>query len=223
MRIAATVILANEQRAKLEAYARGRRTAAWVVLRARIVLLAAEGKQDIEIARLLAIVPRTAARWRSRFLRDGIAGLEHDAPRPGRTPSISAELVRMVITKTTQEKPFRATHWSTRTMAAEVGISEASVRRIWHGHGLKPHRVETFKLSNDPRFVEKLEDIVGLYLNPPEHALVLSLDEKSQIQALDRTQPGLPLKKGRAQTMTHDYKRHGTTTLFAALNTSTAA
>jgi transposase len=177
------------------------------------------GKQNLEIARLLSLVPRTAARWRSRFLRDGIAGLEHDAPRPGRTPSISSELVRVVIAKTTQEKPPRATHWSTRTMAAEVGISEASVRRIWRRHGLKPHRVETFKLSNNPHFVEKLEEIVGLYLDPPEHALVLSLDEKSQIQALDRTQPGLPLKKGRAQTMTHDYKRNGTTTLFAALNT----
>jgi transposase len=219
MRIAAAVILTDEQRAKLEAYARGRRTPARVVQRARIVLLAAEGKQDIEIARLLSIVPRTAARWRSRFLSDGIAGLEHDASRPGRTPRISDEVVQMVIAKTTQEKPAHATHWSTRSMAAASGISEASVRRIWHANGLKPHRVESFKLSNDPRFAEKLEDIVGLYLNPPEHALVLSLDEKSQIQALDRTQPGLPMKKGRAQTMTHDYKRHGTTTLFAALNT----
>ena len=216
MRIAPQVVLTNQQRAKLETYARGRSTQARVVLRARIVLLAGEGKQDLKIAHLLSIVPRTAARWRSRFLHDGIAGLEHDAPRPGRTPSISPELVRMVIAKTTQERPSHATHWSTRTMAAVAGISEASVRRIWHSHGLKPHRVETFKLSNDPRFAEKLEDIVGLYLNPPEHALVLSLDEKSQIQALDRT---LPMKKGRAHTMTHDYKRHGTTTLFAALNT----
>jgi hypothetical protein len=219
MRIAPRVVLTSEQRAKLEAYARGRRTPARLVLRAKIVLLAAAGKQNLEIARLLSLVPRTAARWRSRFLRDDVAGLEHDAPRLGRTPSISPQLVRMVIAKTTQAKPPRATHWSTRTMAAEAGISEASVRRIWRSHGLKPHRVESFKLSNDPRFVEKLEDIVSLYLNPPEHALVLSLDEKSQIQALDRTQPGLPLKKGRAQTMTHDYKRNGTTTLFAALNT----
>lgn len=219
MRIAPHVVLTSEQRATLEAYARGRRTPARLVLRAKIVLLAAEGKQNLEIARLLSLVPRTAARWRLRFLRDGIAGLEHDAPRPGRPPSISPELVRMVIAKTTRERPPAATHWSTRTMAAKVGISEASVRRIWRSHGLKPHRVETFKVSNDPRFVEKLEDIVGLYLNPPEHALVLSLDEKSQIQALDRTQPGLPLKKGRAQMMTHDYKRNGTTTLFAALNT----
>ncbi len=200
--IAPQVVLSREQRAKLEVYARGRSTPARVVLRARIVLLAAEGKQDLKIAHLLSIVPRTAARWRSRFLRDGIAGLEHDAPRPGRTPSISPELERMVIAKTTRERPVHATHWSTRTMAAVAGISEASVRRIWHSHGLKPHRVETFKLSNDPRFAEKLEDVVGLYLNPPEHALVLSLDEKSQIQALDRTQPGLPMKKGRAHTMT---------------------
>ena len=177
MRIAPQVVLTNQQRAKLETYARGRSTQARVVLRARIVLLAGEGKQDLKIAHLLSIVPRTAARWRSRFLHDGIAGLEHDAPRPGRTPSISPELVRMVIAKTTQERPSHATHWSTRTMAAVAGISEASVRRIWHSHGLKPHRVETFKLSNDPRFAEKLEDIVGLYLNPPEHALVLSLDE----------------------------------------------
>jgi transposase len=219
MRIAPSVVLTSEQRAKLETYARGRSAQARVVLRARIVLLAGEGKQNLKIAHLLSIVPRTAARWRSRFLHDGIAGLEHDAPRPGRTPSISPELVRMVIAKTTQERPSHATHWSTRTMAAVAGISEASVRRIWHSHGLKPHRVETFKLSNDPRFAEKLEDIVGLYLNPPEHALVLSLDEKGLIQALDRTQPGLPMKKGRAHTMTHDYKRHGTTTLFAALNT----
>ena len=188
-----------------------------VVLRARIVLLAGEGKQDLKIAHLLSIVPRTAARWRSCFLHDDIAGLEHDAPRPGRTPSISPELVRMIIAKTTQERPSHATHWSTRTMAAVAGISEASVRRIWRSHGLKPHRVETFKLSNDARFAERLEDIVGLYRNPPEHAL--SLDEKSQIQALDRTQPALPMKKGRVHTMTHDYKRHGTTTLFAALNT----
>jgi transposase len=132
---------------------------------------------------------------------------------------MTQEAVLAVIEKTTRQKPPNRTHWSTRTMAAAAGISEASVRRIWRAHGLKPHRLDTFKLSNDPRFAEKLEEIVGLYLDPPEHAIVLSLDEKSQIQALDRTQPGLPMKKGRAQTMTHDSKRHGTTTLFAALNT----
>jgi transposase len=219
MRVAAQVVLTDKQKAQLQTYARGRKTPARVVLRARIVLLAAEGRQDLEISRRLSVVPRTPARWRTRFLRDGIAGLLQDASRPGRPRSISAEKVARVIHKTTQEKPPQATHWSTRAMAAAAGISEASVRRIWHAHGLKPHRVQTFKLSNDPQFAEKLEDIVGLYLNPPEHALVLSLDEKSQIQALDRTQPGLPMKPGRAQTMTHDYKRHGTTTLFAALNT----
>ncbi|HZL49374.1 MAG TPA: IS630 family transposase [Terracidiphilus sp.] len=219
MRVAAEIVLTGEQKSELDRFARGRRTEARLVLRARIVLLAAVVHTDLEIAERLGVVPRTAARWRSRFLADGAAGLQQDAPRPGRTPAISAAIIRDVIEKTTQQKPSNRTHWSTRTMAAAVGISEASVRRIWRAHGLKPHRVHTFKLSNDPRFAEKLEDVVGLYLNPPEHALVLSLDEKSQIQALDRTQPGLPMKKGRAQTMTHDYKRYGTTTLFAALNT----
>jgi transposase len=218
MRIAARVVLTDEQSAQLEAYARGRRIAARLVLRAKIVLLAAEGKQDLEIAAALGVVARTAARWRARFLKLGVAGLEKDAPRPGHATVLTAERRREIVAMTTQQKPANATHWSTRSMAAAAGVSEASVRRVWKAHGLKPHRLESFKLSNDPRFVEKLEDIVALYLNPPEHALVLSLDEKSQIQALDRTQPGLPMKKGRAQTMTHDYKRHGTTTLFAALN-----
>jgi transposase len=167
----------------------------------------------------LSITRKKASRWRKRFLRHGLAGLNKDAPRPGRTPTIGPDRVSEIVRKTTQEIPADATHWSTRLMAAAAGVSEASIRRIWHAHGLKPHLVKGFKLSNDPHFTEKLEDIIGLYLNPPEHALVLSLDEKSQIQALDRTQPGLPLKKGRAQTMTHDYKRNGTTTLFAALNT----
>jgi transposase len=174
---------------------------------------------DQAIAAELNVGRRTPARWRARFLEQGPAGIERDAPRPGRTPRITAKKVRQVIAKTTSETPPNATHWSTRTMADAAGISEASVRRIWHANGLKPHLVKRFKLSNDKRFAEKLEDIVGLYLNPPERALVLCCDEKSQIQALDRTQPGLPLKKGRAQTLTHDYKRNGTTTLFAALNT----
>jgi transposase len=188
------------------------------VERAQIVLLAAMGKQDLEIAEELSVTPRTAARWRARYLQAGIDGLKKDAPRPGRTPIFTPEKIRMVVKKTTQEKPPDATHWSTRSMARAVSMSEATVRRIWHKHGLKPHVVKTFKLSNDPQFIERLEDIVGLYLNPPEHALVLSIDEKSQIQALDRTQPGLPMKKGRGETRAHDYKRHGTTTLFAALN-----
>jgi transposase len=166
----------------------------------------------------MVTTPKKVSRWRKRFLALGVAGLLQDAPRPGRKPTISARLRQRVVTMTTRQQPSNATHWSTRTMAAAVGISEASVRRIWRAHGLKPHRVETFKISNDPAFAEKLEDIVGLYLNPPEHALVLCVDEKSQIQALDRTQPGLPLKSGRGTTMTHDYKRNGTATLFAALN-----
>ena len=176
------------------------------------------GKQDLEIAEELSVTPRTVARWRARYLKAGIDGLKKDAPRPGRTPLLTPEKIRMVVEKTTQEKPPDATHWSTRSMARAVSMSEATVRRIWHKHGLKPHVVKTFKLSNDPQFIERLEDIVGLHLNPPEHALVLSIDEKSQMQALDRTQPGLPMKKGRGETRAHDYKRHGTTTLFAALN-----
>jgi transposase len=184
-----------------------------------MVLLAAAGKQDLEIAAELGIGNQKAARWRKRFLQMGLAGLEKDAPRPGRMPAITTVKVREVIRKTTQEKPTNATHWSTRTMAEAAGLSEKSVRRIWHKHGLKPHLARTFKVSNDPAFAEKLEAIVGLYLNPPEHAIVLCADEKSQLQALDRTQPGLPLKKGRCGTMTHDYKRNGTATLFAAMST----
>jgi transposase len=219
MRVAPVVDLSPQQREALEQRSRARSLPARVVERARIVLLAAEGKQHKEIAELLGISMQKAARWRARFLELGVAGLEKDAPRPGRTPSIAAKTVTRVVRMTTQDKPSNATHWSTRTMAAAAGISEASVRRIWRKHGLKPHLVKTFKLSRDPRFAEKLEIIVGLYLNPPEHALVLCCDEKSPIQALDRTQPGLPLKRGRAGTMTHDYKRNGTATLFAALNT----
>jgi transposase len=184
-----------------------------------VVLLAAAGKQDLEIAAEVGISNQKAARWRKRFLEMGLTGLEKDAPRPGRTPTITSAKVQEVVRKTTQEKPVSATHWSTRTMAEAAGLSEKSVRRIWHKHGLKPHLSRTFKVSNDPEFAEKLEAIVGLYLNPPEHAIVLCADEKSQIQALDRTQPGLPIKKGRCGTMTHDYKRNGTATLFAAMNT----
>jgi transposase len=218
MRRAPVITLSPEQRTVLESQARGRSFPLRVVERARIVLLAAAGRQDKDIAALLSMTPKKVSRWRKRFLALGVAGLLKDAPRPGRKPTISARLRQRVVTLTTRQQPSNATHWSTRTMAATVGISEASVRRIWRAHGLKPHRVETFKISNDPAFAEKLEDIVGLYLNPPEHALVLCVDEKSQIQALDRTQPGLPLKRGRGATMTHDYKRNGTATLFAALN-----
>jgi transposase len=219
MRVARPVTLDAEQRRLLEQQSRARSLPARIVERARIVLRAAAAWQDKQIAAELGITPEKAARWRKRFLDRGLPGLEKDAPRPGRPRLITAAKVKQVIDKTTREKPDPATHWSTRTMAAAVGLSEASVRRIWHLHGLKPHLVKTFKVSNDPEFAEKLEAIVGLYLNPPEHAIVLCADEKSQIQALDRTQPGLPLKKGRCGTMTHDYKRNGTATLFAALNT----
>ena len=219
MRRARAVVLGVEEQAVLEGRARARRAPARSVQRARIVLMAAAGLQDLEIAGQLHITPATAARWRARFLDGGLAALDRDAPRPGRPRTITARQVRAVVRKTTQETPPQATHWSTRTMAAAMGLSEKSIRRIWQQHGLKPHLTRTFKLSRDPAFAEKVEAIVGLYLNPPEHALVLCVDEKSQIQALDRTQPGLPLKRGRCGTMTHDYKRHGTATLFAALNT----
>src|ERR1035441_3636828 len=217
MRVAQPIVLNEETRRKLEQQSRGRSTQARVVLRSRIVLLAAEGFQNKQIAVTLNVAPRMAALWRGRVIEQGMEGLLKDAPRPGRTPSISRT---SLIEKTTQSPPATATQWSTRTMAREMGISKASVSRIWRANGLKPHRGESFKVSNDPNFADKLEAIVGLYLNPPEHALVLSVDEKSQIQALDRTQPGLPMKKGCGATMTHDYKRNGTTTLFAALNTA---
>jgi transposase len=220
MRVAPSIELSSETRLALEKLSRRRTTAVRVALRSRIVLLAADGMGDKEIAQRLAVAPRMAALWRGRFIELGIEGLMKDAPRPGRTPAISAQMVAEVISRTTQSKPTGATHWSRSRMARDMGISESSVGRIWRAHGLKPHRIESFKVSNDPHFAEKLDAIVGLYLNPPEHALVLSVDEKSQIQALDRTQPGLPMKKGRGQTMTHDYKRNGTTTLLAALDTA---
>jgi len=219
MRVARPVVLSTEQRGMLESRARARSAAARSVERARIVLLASAGLENRQIAAKLRIMPETAARWRNRFLDGGLAALDKDAPRPGRPSTITPAKIQEVVLKTTQEKPGNATHWSTRSMAKAAGLSEKSVRRIWHQHGLKPHLARTFKLSNDPQFAEKLEAIIGLYLNPPEHAIVLCADEKSQIQALDRTQPGLPLKKGRCGTMTHDYKRNGTTTLFAAMST----
>ena len=221
MRVAPAIELSSVARTELEKLIRRRTTPVRVAERCRIVLLAAEGLENKQIAERMDVAPRMAALWRGRFLALGVEGLLKDAPRSGRKPTITAEKVAEVIAKTTQSQPEAATHWSRSTMARTVGISDSSVGRIWHAHGLKPHRVESFKISNDPDFAEKLGDIVGLYLNPPEHALVLSVDEKSQIQALDRTQPGLPMKRGRGQTLTHDYKRNGTTTLFAALNTAT--
>lgn len=216
MRVAPKVILTDAERRTLRRWARGRTTPMRLVRRAQIVLLAAEGKQNLEIADATGIERTIVGRWRNRFVEKGIAGLEKDAPRGGR-PSDTA-LARKIVEYTTQRKPTNATHWSTNSLARVLGTSRSTVSRIWRANGLKPHRVRTFKVSNDPRFVEKLIDVVGLYLNPPERALVFCVDEKSQIQALDRTQPGLPLKKGRCGTMTHDYKRNGTTTLFAALN-----
>jgi len=211
-------VLAAEEVTTLDAWARSRTLPARVVERARIVRLAADGVPSQDIAQRLGVSRPTVQLWRERFLALRRAGLEQDAPRPGRLPRISEAKIRAVIEATLHTTPPAATHWSTRTMAAAQGVSEATVRRIWHQHRLQPHRTKTFKLSRDKRFVEKLCDVVGLYLNPPDKALVLCVDEKSQIQALDRTQPGLPLKRGRCGTMTHDYKRHGTTTLFAALS-----
>lgn len=203
---------------QLRILSKRKRVEARVAERARIVLLAAEGKTNLEVAAELNIDRRVAARWRGRFLSGGVEGLLKDATRPGRPRTLSAEHEVEAVRVTLHEKPEQGTHWSVRTLSQRLGMSRSRVQRIWQRHGLKPHRVKTFKLSKDKHFVEKLRDIVGLYLNPPEHALVLSCDEKSQIQALNRTQPGLPMKKGQAATMTHDYKRHGTTTLFAALS-----
>jgi transposase len=216
--MAPRVELSAEDRAWLEKVGRSRVEAVRLSERARIVLLAADGNANREIATSLGITEEKAARWRGRFLDQGRAGIEQDAPGRGRKPTYPPEIVSMVVRRTTRQKPKAATHWSRRLMASATDLSASTIGRIWRQHGLKPHLSRTFKISNDPHFAEKLEDIVGLYLNAPEHALVFCCDEKSQVQALDRTQPGLPLKKGRASTFTHDYVRHGTTTLFAALN-----
>lgn len=213
--------LCPEDRAELEGWVAGRNTPQKLVWRARIVLMWGSGAGLTAIVRATGKTKRTAYRWRDRYLERGIEGLKRDASRPGRKPPLSAAVIERVVGMTLHEQPPAATHWSARTMGKAVGLSHSSVQRIWAAHGLKPHLTKTFKLSNDKNFVEKVQDVVGLYLDPPDKALVLSVDEKSQIQALDRTQPGLPMKKGRAGTMTHDYKRHGTTTLFAALDVAT--
>ena len=217
-RHAEPIVLSPQERATLNRWARGKRLAQRLVQRARIIRMAADGFLSQDIARELKISRPTVQLWRQRFLALRVPGVEHDAPRPGRIPKISTHKIQAVVNATLHERPANATHWSTRSMAAAQGLSEATVRRIWRQHGLKPHLVKTFKLSRDRSFVEKLCDVVGLYLNPPDKSLVLCVDEKSQIQALDRTQPGLPMKKGRLGTPTHDYKRNGTTTLFAALS-----
>lgn len=217
MRVAAPVELSDDERATLERWSRGRSTPSRLVLRAKIVLAAAAGKRNDQIAVDLDTRPRTVGVWRKRFASSRLAGIEKDAPRGGRPPTQRDGQARKIVEATTQTKPAAATHWSTRTLAAHLNVDRSMVQRVWKANGLKPHLTKTFKLSNDKQFVEKVVDVVGLYLNPPEHAMVFSCDEKSQIQALDRTQPGLPMKKGRCGTMTHDYKRHGTTTLFAAM------
>jgi len=218
MRIAPAIVVSDEDRLTLQRWARGRTTAARLVLRAKIILLAAAGRLNQEITAELQTGMKTVCQWRSRFAKHGLPGIEKDAPRGAKPAATTAALAAEIVRKTTTEKPLAATHWSTRTLAAEVGTSPSMVLRVWQAHGLQPHRTKTFKLSNDKRFAEKLVDVVGLYLNPPEHAIVLCVDEKSQIQALDRTQKSLPIYPGRLGTMTHDYKRNGTTTLFAALN-----
>jgi transposase len=215
LRVAPAIVLTDEQESELTRLARSKMTSVRLAQRARIVLLAAQGMQNKDIADTLGVGRVQVGRWRDRYGKAGLQGIERDLPRGA--PPVKVDVARLVEL-TTQTKPVAATHWSTRKMAAELGVSASTVMRHWQSNGLKPHIVRGFKVSRDPKFVEKLEDIVGLYMSPPEHALVLCCDEKSQVQALDRTQPGLPLKRGRAQTMTHDYKRHGTTTLFAALN-----
>lgn len=221
MRVAANIILEPKERELLRRLSQSRSSSVRLVERSKIVLLAGEGRSNGEIAETLGITRQKVGRWRSRYHQLGLAGIEKDAPRPGRKKRIPARTVNNVIRLTTRTKPDNATHWSRRLMAERMNISESTVGRIWRAHGLKPHRVTGFKLSNDKQFQEKLEDVVGLYLAPPENAIVLSCDEKSQMQALDRTQPGLPIKRGRHATMTHDYKRNGTSTLFAALNVLT--
>jgi transposase len=218
MNISECIILTPEEQTTIHLWAHGKSFPLRLVQRAQIIQMAAAGVFNHEIAQHLRISRPTVQLWRQRFLSLRCAGLEKDAPRPGRFAKISLQKIHAVVEATLHTKPPAATHWSTRTMAKAQGLSEATIRRIWKQHNLKPHLVETFKLSRDKHFLEKLYDIVGLYLNPPDKSLVLCVDEKSQIQALDRTQPGLPLKKGRCGTMTHDYKRHGTTTLFAALS-----
>jgi transposase len=215
LRVAPAIELTDEQESELRRLARSKTTSVRLAQRARIVLLCAQGMQNIDIADALGVGRVQVGRWRDRYAEAVLAGIERDLPRGA--PPVKVDVARLVDL-TTQTKPEASTHWSTRKMAAVLQVSPSTVMRHWQANGLKPHLVRGFKVSRDPNFVEKLEDIVGLYMSPPEHALVLCCDEKSQVQALDRTQPGLALKKGRAATMTHDYKRNGTTTLFAALN-----
>jgi transposase len=218
MRTGISLTVTPAIRRHLKAVAANRNSPQKHVWRAQIVLLSAAGVGTNEIMRQTGKSKTCVWRWQERFMAEGFDGLLHDKTRPSRVAPLGADVAERVVALTQSDPPAETTHWTAPMMAKEIGISASSVQRIWHAHGLQPHRFRRFKLSNDPNFVEKLRDVVGLYVDPPAHAIVLSFDEKSQIQALDRTQPGLPMKKGRAGTMTHDYKRHGTTTLFAALN-----
>jgi transposase len=215
------LILTGEERHRLDSLAHRSRSAAAVARRARIILACADGTDSKVVARRLHVTPGTVCKWRTRFITHRLDGL-YDEPRPGAKRTITDAAVEDVIIRTLETTPRGATHWSTREMAKAVGLSHMAISRIWHAFGLQPHRSETFKLSNDPLLVEKVRDIVGLYLHPPTHAAVFCVDEKPQIQALDRTQPLLPLVPGQIERRTHDYKRHGTTTLFAALNAKTS-
>ena len=218
MREGTTVEASAADRARLRAIVAARNSPQKHVWRARIILAAAEGCGTVEITRRAGVSKPCVRRWQARFAAEGVAGLLRDRTRPPGTSPLPRATVERVVELTRQGPPGEATHWTGRAMAKAVGVSLSAVQGIWKAHGLVPHRVRTFKLSKDPEFIAKLRDIVGLYMSPPAHAVVLSVDEKSQIQALDRTQPGLPVKEGRCATMTHDYERHGTTTLFAALN-----
>lgn len=216
----AVLTVTDDERQKLEQWARRPKSTQRLALRARIVLACAEGQSNTTVARQLHVTLPTVGKWRKRFIADRLEGLA-DEPRPGAPRTLTDAQVEDVVTRTLESKPPAATHWSTRGMAQAVGLSQSAIVRIWHAFGLQPHRSETFKLSTDPFFVEKVRDVVGMYLNPPDRAIVLCVDEKSQVQALDRTQPLLPLQPGQAERHTHDYVRHGTTALFAALNVAT--
>jgi len=216
----AQLVVSPPERARLQEWTRRRSTAQALALRARIVLACAEGQDNIDVAEQLGVTHQTVGKWRQRFVERRLDGLL-DEPRPGGPRRISDAKIEDVIVKTLESKPRDATHWSTRSMAKATGLSQTTISRIWRGFVLQPHRSETFKLSTDPLFIDKVRDVVGLYLNPPERALVLAVDEKSQIQALDRSQPLLPMRPGQVERRTHDYQRHGTTSLFAALDIAT--
>ncbi len=218
MRIAPTILLSSDERRQLERWARGRSTPTRVVLRSRIALLAAEGRENQQIARRLRTTEACVGRWRSRFHQLRLEGIRQDAPRLGRKPQIPRATIERILDTTLHSRPEGATHWSTRSLAEKLGVSHMTVARVWRAHNLKPHLVRSFKFSRDPNFVSKLVDVVGLYLNPPEHAAVFSVDEKTSIQALERRQTILPLRPGLPEGRSYDYRRHGTIDLFVALN-----